>query len=168
MDWLLIAQICPLLSFLSLLIFWYYATKIIDSRYLKRREPKITDLIILPRRMGKTTKALELLRDNEKSLMFTYGPLRIDHPILEQHPELKNRILGPWDMQHKLRGKTGYSINMIIVDDAEFFDTQNLEEIRIFQQISNLPVKVVLTMTLEEDINRPKESRILGIFKICT
>lgn len=80
-------------------------------------------IIRLPRRGGKTTKCLEILRDNEKSIMFCHVSLRIDHEILEQNPELRKRIFTTSDYEQRLRGM---NVDTIVIDNADLIPTSVL------------------------------------------
>lgn len=110
-------------------------------------------IIKLPRRGGKTTSALELLRDNEKSVMFQHlGMIRGDHPILEKNPELKRRIFSIGDYKERLRGKL---VDTIIIDNADLLDKNQLLE--MLHHFSTFPIssmglcEVVLTITDFDD-----------------
>ena len=84
------------------------------------------EIIRLHRRCGKTTKCLEILRDNEKSVMFCHGSfalLHLEHEILDKNPEIKNRIFTTKQYDIRLRGM---KIDTVVIDDADLIPTSVL------------------------------------------
>jgi hypothetical protein len=83
-------------------------------------------IIRLPRRGGKTTKCLEILRDNEKSVMFCHvslAVLHLEHEILDKNPEIKKRIFTTNEYEQRLRGM---NIDTIVIDNADLMPTSVL------------------------------------------
>ncbi len=125
------------------------------------------EIIKLPRRAGKTTRALERLRDNEKSVMFQHAGLRIDHPILENNPELRKRIFTTCDFKSRLRGMV---IDTVIIDNADLLDKHLLLEMlhhfTTFPLNLNSLCNIVVTFTEEERKPRKHDCQ-LHRMEIC-
>ncbi len=103
------------------------------------------NVIKLARRAGKTTKCLDLLRDNDKSIMFSRVGLRIDHPILNENPEIKKRIFDIYTYQERVRGM---NVDMIIIDDGDLIPTSVLlEMINLFIRFALLVKNCQLIIT---------------------
>lgn len=106
------------------------------------------EVINLPRRGGKTTKALELLKSSEKNIMFIHTGIVIDHPLIEEYPYLKNRIFTTYDYKIRLRGKV---LETVIIDNADLLDKDllldMLHHFTSFPYGMNGLCKIVLTMS---------------------
>lgn len=106
-------------------------------------------IIKLPRRGGKTTKCYEILRDNEKSVMFQHTPMiNGDHPIMQENPQIRRRIFSTSDYKERLRGM---NVEVIIIDNADLLAKELLLD--ILYHFNTYPLnhgnlcKIVLTIT---------------------
>ncbi len=101
-------------------------------------------IIRLPRKFGKTTKCLEILRKNERSVIIHLNGLsREDHPYLMENPELMKRIFSIEDYKERLRG---LNIDIFIIDDADILSRESFFELLFYIQKYPL-VTIFLTIT---------------------
>lgn len=106
------------------------------------------EVISLPRRGGKTTQAIEILRSNENNIMFTHMGIRKE--LLDSH--LNKRVFTSCDYKQRLRGKI---LDTVIIDDADLLDKHllldMLHHFTTFPYTMNGLSKIVLTITTIED-----------------
>ena len=101
-------------------------------------------IIKLPRRGGKTTKALEILKENERSILIKHNMMDIHHPILDTFPELLKRITSIYCYQRLTRGSTKF--DTLIIDNADLIPT-----LEILKLIRASPYDLIFTVTGDED-----------------
>lgn len=125
-------------------------------------------IIKLPRRGGKTTRALTILKENEKSVVFLHSSFALheDHIIIKENPRIRKRIFSTNDFRQKLRGMI---VDTVIIENADLIDKNLLLE--MLYHFTTFPLnldglcKIIMTITEEEKME--KEEYTIDFCKKC-
>lgn len=108
------------------------------------------EIIKLPRRGGKTTRALQILKENEKSILIipysTGLPYlnAMEFPILGVFPDLLKRIITMSSYKRFTRGRS--DVDTLIIDNADLVQTFDLLKL-----IRECPYDLIFTLTGDND-----------------
>jgi hypothetical protein len=95
-----------------------------------------------PRRQGKTTMALEILKDNPRAILLCMSGIRCSE-LINENKDLEDRIGSVWSYKTKTVGR---NIDEVIIDDGDCIPLSHLIEcINYFQERQ---IKITITTSV--------------------
>ena len=95
-----------------------------------------------PRRQGKTTHALQMLRDNENAALICHVGNRVAQ-ISNENKDLESRIHSAYCFRNKFIGR---NYDEVIIDDGDCIQLSLLLDLIIFFQSRNIKITITTTM----------------------
>lgn len=95
-----------------------------------------------PRRQGKTTQALQMLRDNPKAVLICHVGSRVAQ-LNQENKDLEPRVFSAYCCKSKF---TGMNYDEVIIDDGDCIQLSLLLDLINFFQGRNVKITITTTM----------------------